>query len=116
MDVIHADIPDEYKHARACLRCTLVKTFEQFYENGCENCDFLDMHANSARILQCTTSYFEGNVALIDPGGSWVAKWQRIVDFIPGIYAIDVTGDLPDEILDLCEQKGRAVRPKLNKN
>ena len=28
--------------------------------------------------IQCTTSYFEGTIALVDPQGSWVAKWQRI--------------------------------------
>ena len=39
-----------------------------------------------------------------------------LVDFIPGIYAVDVTGELPDEILELCEQRGRVVRPKSNKN
>jgi hypothetical protein len=29
-------------------------------------------------IVKCTTSYFEGTIALIEPQGSWVAKWQRI--------------------------------------
>lgn len=37
------------------------------------------------------------------------------VDFIPGIYAVDVTGDLPDDVIDICEQKGRVIRPKLKK-
>lgn len=28
--------------------------------------------------MQCTTSYFEGTIAMIEPQGSWVGKWQRI--------------------------------------
>ena len=28
-DGVHADIPDEFKELRACLRCTLIKTFTQ---------------------------------------------------------------------------------------
>ena len=29
-------------------------------------------------LFQCTTSYFEGAIAILEPNGSWVAKWQRI--------------------------------------
>ncbi len=28
-DYVTADIPDEFKGLRACLRCSLIKTFEQ---------------------------------------------------------------------------------------
>lgn len=32
---------------------------------------------NPDRILACSTSYFDGVIALIDPETSWVARWQR---------------------------------------
>ena len=33
-----APIPDKLKLLRACLSCKLIKTTEQWRENGCENC------------------------------------------------------------------------------
>jgi len=79
-----AEIPDSDKGLRACLRCSLVKTFTQFVDSGCENCDFLGMVGENDKVHDCTTAYFEGTVALIQPGGSWVARWQRIVTYAPG--------------------------------
>lgn len=35
------------------------------------------MAGNSDRIAMCTTSYFDGVIAVIDPENSWVARWQR---------------------------------------
>eukprot|EP01039_Chlorochromonas_danica_P003083 gene3083-3371_t len=99
-----AEIPDEFKALRACLRCGLVKTLTQFHENGCENCIFLQLEGNTPRIHECTTAYFEGMVAMIDPEKSWVAKWQRIATYYPGMYAIDVVGELPDDVLEYCEE------------
>ena len=32
-----ADVPNSMKGHRACLRCGLVKCFDQFYAEGCEN-------------------------------------------------------------------------------
>lgn len=49
-DYTHAEIPTRLTGLRACLRCALIKEFSQFYENGCENCDFLNMLGNSDRI------------------------------------------------------------------
>jgi len=79
-----AEIPDSDKGLRACLRCSLVKTFTQFVDSGCENCDFLGMVGENDKVHDCTTAYFEGTVALIQPDGSWVARWQRIVAYAPG--------------------------------
>ena len=43
------------------------------------------------------------------PGESWVSRWQRIPDtVVQGIYAISVTGSLPDAVLDLLERRGVA--------
>jgi hypothetical protein len=32
----------------------------KFYEYGCENCDFLDMHENREKISEFTTINFDG--------------------------------------------------------
>eukprot|EP00428_Durinskia_dybowskii_P077903 CAMPEP_0170354380 /NCGR_PEP_ID=MMETSP0117_2-20130122/72_1 /TAXON_ID=400756 /ORGANISM="Durinskia baltica, Strain CSIRO CS-38" /LENGTH=123 /DNA_ID=CAMNT_0010608335 /DNA_START=62 /DNA_END=433 /DNA_ORIENTATION=- len=105
-EYITADIPEEFKALRACLRCSLIKTFEQFNDKGCENCEFIDMEGNKGRIEECTTSYFEGTIALIEPQGSWVAKWQRIAQYQPGMYAMEMVGELPDEVVEHCENLG----------
>eukprot|EP00959_Pyramimonas_sp_CCMP1952_P278835 5830171-Pyramimonas_sp.AAC.1 len=34
------------RNLRACLRCRLLKSFSQFYENGCENCPFVGKAAS----------------------------------------------------------------------
>ena len=81
-----AAIPLEMKKLRACLRCALIKTVDQFYEGGCENCPFLRMDQSMPRVMESTTAYFEGMIALVNNEGSWVAKWQRIgskYDFPP---------------------------------
>lgn len=76
--VVHADIPNTFRELRACMTCSLVKTFTQFYDTGCENCAFLQMADNRQRVAECTSAYFEGMIAMMHPKESWVAKWQRI--------------------------------------
>ena len=45
-------------------------------------------------------------IAVMRPTDSWVSKWQRIDKFCKGIYAIQVQGELPEEVLAVLEQKG----------
>jgi hypothetical protein len=59
----HADIPNTFRELRACMTCSLIKTFTQFYDTGCENCAFLQMADNRQRVAECTSAYFEGCVA-----------------------------------------------------
>jgi len=41
--------------------CTLVKTFEQFVDEGCDNCEaFLGMAERQDRVSELTTHTFEG--------------------------------------------------------
>ena len=35
------------------------------------------MKGSPDRIAVCTTTYFDGIIAVIDPESSWVARWQR---------------------------------------
>lgn len=54
-----APAPTEWgKGLRCCVPCHLVKTFEQFYEEGCQNCPFLGMEGDRERIYDATTTDF----------------------------------------------------------
>lgn len=67
--------------------------------NGCPNCEeVLGLRGNVDAIQECTSQVFEGIIALGDPKHSWVAKWQRLQDYKPGIYATKVVGTLPGDI------------------
>ena len=67
---------------------------------GCDNCFFLP-EGESRRF---TTPYYQGCVALMQPKASWVARWQKIQNFIPGCYAVKIVADIPPEVDDLCEE------------
>lgn len=84
---------------RACLVCSYVQTGSKFNAEGCPNCeDFLEMRGNSDAVQDCTSQVFEGMLTLnnVDAKGqsrgSWVAKWQRLEDYQPGVYAVKVVG------------------------
>ncbi|KAG7224496.1 hypothetical protein INR49_015020 [Caranx melampygus] len=72
-------VPKDLRHLRACLLCSLVKTIDQFEYDGCDNCEsFLQMKGNREMVYECTSSSFDGVIAMMSPEDSWVAKWQRI--------------------------------------
>jgi transcription elongation factor SPT4 len=50
-------------------------------------------------------------IALGNPGRSWVAKWQRLDGYVKGVYAIKVSGQLPDEIRNQLEDEGKLYIP-----
>ena len=55
------------------------QTFDQFENDGCDNCDvFLNMKNNRENVYDCTSSNFDGMIASAKPEDSWVCKWQRI--------------------------------------
>ncbi|CAG8514376.1 8641_t:CDS:2 [Paraglomus occultum] len=90
-------IPSNFRQLRACLLCSLVKNYEQFRRDGCDNCeDIVQMRNNSDRIADCTSSSFDGFIASMKPTGSWVSKFKKIDNFVPGIYAVGVNGHIPD--------------------
>ena len=54
-----APVPEALnRNLRCCVPCKLVKTLEQFYEQGCENCTFLEMEGDRERIEDSTTTEF----------------------------------------------------------
>lgn len=76
-------IPKDLRGLRACLSCALVKTFDQFDNDGCDNCEeFLRMKNNRDIIYDCTSNNFDGLIAVMSPEDSWVCKWQRISEYI----------------------------------
>ncbi|KAJ3322531.1 transcription elongation factor spt4 [Boothiomyces sp. JEL0866] len=110
-DIVPAD--RDRRKLRACMLCSLVKSFDQFRRDGCENCDdVLNMKDDSDRVMDCTSATFEGVVAVMKPEGSWVAKWQRIDKFRKGIYAVQVVGKLPMDIQEQLLDKGIKYYPR----
>jgi len=101
-------VPKDLRNLRACLVCSLIKTFEQFEFDGCDNCDeFLRIRNNRENVYACTSANFDGMIAVINPEESWVCKWQRIGRFTKGVYAISVSGKLPMGIQR--EMKSRSI-------
>jgi len=98
---------------RACMVCSIVQSGSEFYRNGCPNCEeILTLRNSQDAIQECTSQVFEGLIALIDPKTSWVAKWQRLTNYVPGIYAVKVVGQLPQEIVDGMEDQGIKYIPR----
>ena len=78
---------------RACMVCSIVRTYTQFLQSGCPNCDgFLELTGNGDAIQDCTSQVFEGLLTVSDTSKSWVARYQRLEGYVPGVYAIQVEG------------------------
>ena len=45
-------------------------------------------------------------LAITKPRESWLAKWQKLAYFTPGVYCLKVFGELPEDIYaDVENQK-----------
>lgn len=98
------EIPKSTRNLRACMVCSVVLPSSSFYNAGCPNCDFLDLARSNDSVQECTSAVFEGMIALSDPKTSWVAKWQRLEGYVPGVYAVKVVGTLnEDRVQDAIE-------------
>ncbi|KAK2723801.1 transcription elongation factor SPT4-like [Artemia franciscana] len=106
-------IPKDLRGLRACLVCSLIKTLDQFEFDGCDNCEeFLRLKSNREAVYDCTSSNFDGMVAMMSPEDSWVAKWQRITRLNKGIYAISVSGKLPPSYIREMKSRGFTYRSR----
>jgi hypothetical protein len=54
-ELARASTPASLKGVRACKRCGILKTLDQFIREGCDNCPFLDM-VNRFRLLMNVNS------------------------------------------------------------
>jgi len=64
------------------------------------------------RIGACTTTHFDGIIAVIDPENSWVARWQRPSKYVRGMYAVRVKGRIPEDVEAELESRGIKYRPR----
>ncbi|CAI2386144.1 unnamed protein product [Moneuplotes crassus] len=80
--------PSSMRKLRACLICSLIKTEEQFYQEGCDNCATAFDGVDGG-----TTPNFSGMISMMDPDSSWVARYKRLQKLVPGCYAVDVQKD-----------------------
>ncbi|EPX71161.1 transcription elongation factor complex subunit Spt4 [Schizosaccharomyces octosporus yFS286] len=91
--------------SRACLICGVVLPHTVFANKGCPNDGVDDVET-------FTSPVFEGIMAMMVPTESWVARWQRIDNFTPGIYATRVQGVLSDDIVESLRRRGINYRPR----
>jgi transcription elongation factor SPT4 len=91
-----AEPPNSMKELVACRACGLVKTFTQFYDNDCDNCDI--MGQDRARIRLTTTKNFVGLCGIFQPEQSWAARWQGFNSLKPGLYTLKLLEELPEDI------------------
>lgn len=112
----HAEPPKSLKGLVACRACAQVKTYRQFYEDGCDNCDptVLDMREDPQRCKQLTTPFFDGVCGIFDPASSWVARYEGFDSLKPGLYALKVNEELdPETKRDLLRKKIPFLRTEL---
>ncbi|KAI0687363.1 transcription initiation protein spt4 [Earliella scabrosa] len=133
MSQVQASIPSQprAKQLRACLLCSIIQTPADFRKHGCPNCEeLMQMKGYADRIQSCTTTHFEGVIAVINPEDSWVARWQRTcvygfirvvrtfltvcvtAKYVRGMYAVRVKGRIPEDVETELEQRNIKYRPR----
>ncbi|KII96066.1 hypothetical protein PLICRDRAFT_170646 [Plicaturopsis crispa FD-325 SS-3] len=101
------------KGLRACLLCSIIQNPADFRRIGCPNCEeIMQMKGSQDRMGVCTTSYFDGIIAVVDPETSWVARWQRTSKYVRGMYAVRVKGRVPEDVEAELEARGIKYRPR----
>ncbi|KAJ4362102.1 transcription elongation factor spt4 [Ascochyta clinopodiicola] len=105
--------PNQQRNLRACMVCSVVRTQAQFLSGGCPNCeDILELIGNPENVTDCTSAVFEGLITVADTSKSWVARYQRLEGYVPGVYATQVEGILPEEMVSAIEAAGINYVPR----
>ncbi|KAF1844876.1 transcription elongation factor spt4 [Cucurbitaria berberidis CBS 394.84] len=104
---------NQQRNMRACMVCSIVRTQQQFMSYGCPNCEeILEMIGNSEQVNDCTSQVFDGLISVADTKRSWVARYQRLEGYVPGVYATQVEGILPEEVIAAVESAGINYVPR----
>ncbi|KAL5378035.1 hypothetical protein PMIN03_008851 [Paraphaeosphaeria minitans] len=104
---------NQLRHLRACMVCSIVKTESQFKTQGCPNCEsFLQLRGEHEQVQACTSQVFEGLITVSNTTKSWVARWQRLEGYVPGVYAVQVEGLLPEDVISAAEDAGVHYIPR----
>ncbi|KAI8943639.1 hypothetical protein NX059_001624 [Plenodomus lindquistii] len=105
--------PSQQRNMRACMVCSIVRTSQQFLQQGCPNCEYiLELIGNPDQINDCTSQVFEGLITVADTQRSWVARYQRLEGYVPGVYATQVEGILPEDVIGAVESAGINYVPR----
>ncbi|RPA87356.1 transcription elongation factor spt4 [Ascobolus immersus RN42] len=97
----------QFRKLVACMVCAFIQTASYFVKNGCPNCDeVIKLRNEPDKVDDCTSSEYEGIITIHEVSESWVAKWQRLDKYVPGIYAVKVSGNLPSEIISELRDAG----------
>lgn len=78
------------------------------------------MRGQQDTVMDCTSQVFEGMITLNTPQfdqqgselKSWVARWQRLEGYQPGVYAVKVVGSLHDDYVLAAESAGVNYVPR----
>ncbi|PAV87534.1 hypothetical protein WR25_11867 [Diploscapter pachys] len=107
-------IPSDLRGLRACLLCSLVKSFDQFESDGCDNCErVLHLKNDPDKVHECTSANFDGIICGMKPEDSWVCKWQKINKKCKGVYAVSVSGTLPSSVVSELKSLGIRYKPNM---
>ena len=85
-------IPDGMKKQRACIRCHLIRTENQFKKEGCLNC--LSFKSQNESFFDYTSANFEGLISIINPDVSWVARHLNIGKYVAGTYCLKIRDEI----------------------
>jgi len=101
------------RHLRACMVCSIIQLQSKFISDGCPNCEpILNMSGSPDIVLDVTSANFNGTIAVMDPSVSWVAKWQRVDQYVTGMYAVQVIGTLPQQYVQDLQDQGLRYVPR----
>ena len=91
-------VPQDNRNLNACVLCKIIMTESQWrrQNDNCPNC----MKAPTL------TPDFVGMISVMMPKESWVAKWNKVMTCIPGVYAINI----PQAADGYLEDEGDMVR------
>lgn len=86
IDVGDHVVPPEWTQSKlkACMSCSLIKTIQQFVQDGCDNCPFMSYEGDRERVTACTTSQFVGYVTTGLSGSSPFPTKCRVSSWIHG--------------------------------